>query len=440
MMTFGKSITINAIYRVLNVLAAFFVVILVVQIVNIEGYGILSLMIANAAVFNLITSLGADSSISYHIASSKIATGRITGLLWTIIAFQGVVLGIVEFIVFKITGKSWVLKSDSFMNVWTGFVFLLSVSITEKYSALFLGRHQYNISNRLILYCNIFMIAVFLVLYIFFKNQFDSYTVLTIYVGCSFLQAIVMALFWHLFIARGEKTSLPRKNERRYFFTYSLVALFSNVIQFLAYRIDYWFLEYYRGEQELGWYALAVKLSQFYWLIPTVSAGIVLASYAVEKNSNEVNKMELLMRCVNGINVIASLLVFFSAGWLIPFFFGEKYFPSISLFRMLMPGYIFFCFTIILAAYFAGKNKLLVNLMGSSICLAVILVLDLWLIPSMGMKGAAIASTVGYSVSGLYSLFVYFLHRKRISNLFIPLRSDVKEISFLVKPNNTQLQ
>ena len=105
-----------------------------------------------------------------------------------------------------------------------------------------------------------------------------------------------------------------------------------------------------------------------------------------------------------------------------------------------MPGYIFFCFTIILAAYFAGKNKLLVNLMGSSICLAVILVLDLWLIPSIGMKGAAIASTVGYSVSGLYSLFVYFLHRKRISNLFIPLRSDVKEISFLVKPNNTQLQ
>jgi len=162
MMTFGKSITINAIYLVLNVLAAFFVVILIVQIVNIEGYGILSLMIANAAVFNLITSLGADSSISYHIASSKIATGRITGLLWTIIAFQVVVLGIVEFIVFKITGKSWVLKSDSFMNVWTGFVFLLSVSITEKYSALFLGRHQYNISNRLILYCNIFMIAVFL--------------------------------------------------------------------------------------------------------------------------------------------------------------------------------------------------------------------------------------------------------------------------------------
>src|SRR5690349_20261395 len=107
MMTFGKSIVVNTLYRLGNVLVNFLTTIVIARLIDVNGYGFLSLMIANAAVFNLITSLGSDSSISYYSATSKISFGKITGLFWLIIALQVIVFFAGEFVLFNNTGNTW---------------------------------------------------------------------------------------------------------------------------------------------------------------------------------------------------------------------------------------------------------------------------------------------------------------------------------------------
>jgi O-antigen/teichoic acid export membrane protein len=84
-----------------------------------------------------------------------------------------------------------------------------------------------------------------------------------------------------------------------------------------------------------------------------------------------------------------------------------------------------FCNTTILAAYFAGKNFLRINLAGSAICFVSILVADLLLIPSFGMKGAAIASSTGYALSCIFSVTVYCRQTGTpVGHLFYPRAGD----------------
>ncbi|MEI9946543.1 MAG: polysaccharide biosynthesis C-terminal domain-containing protein [Chitinophagaceae bacterium] len=79
---------------------------------------------------------------------------------------------------------------------------------------------------------------------------------------------------------------------------------------------------------------------------------------------------------------------------------------------MLFLYFIFFQVYFILHEYYTGclfcrKGRLYVNLAGSVICLFLVLLLDFWLIPGYGIKGAAIASSIAYTVSAIYQVWKF---------------------------------
>jgi O-antigen/teichoic acid export membrane protein len=112
------------------------------------------------------------------------------------------------------------------------------------------------------------------------------------------------------------------------------------------------------------------------------------------------------------------MIILFSRGifgFLIP-----EYRESIGLLIWLLPGMYLFVINILLAAYFASQRLLRVNLWISFLCLAVITLLDIALIPSMGIRGAAIGNCIAYSVSGVVSFMIFKkYHPVRWSDLLL---------------------
>ncbi len=133
--------------------------------------------------------------------------------------------------------------------------------------------------------------------------------------------------------------------------------------------------------------------------------------------------------------VIAALL----AAWAIPLFFGESFFESLSPFVNLLPGYLLFSVNILLAAYFAGINRLRINFIGSTICFLLVLLLDLWLIPLYGMAGAAIASSVAYAAATFYSIFQFIsITGKSVKEIFILHKDDWRMVKELFQKRKMQ--
>lgn len=432
-MSFTATLASNAVYKGWNLIVLFLVTILLSRLMGVEGYGILSLLIVNGTLLNLITSFGTDSGITYHVASKSVAINRILTVILLILLLQVVVLGITETVSFLINGHLWLLKTNEQKLWWLGLSFLVSISLQEKYSALLNGHHLYTLCNKTIFLCNLVTLLI-LALFFFIINiqSFNFYLIL--FVLLSLFQASVVVFIFHSYTKISFRFSFLTKPEFSLFFSYSFLVFFTNCIQFLAYRIDFWLLDFYRNEKELGWYSLAVRLVQLLWIFPLLFASILFPKVISANADYSENKMLALLRGVNAINFFAGVLSFFLIRPLIIALFGNKFQSSALAFQILLPGVILFGTTTILAAYFAGRRKLKVNFLGSLLCFISVFLLDMILIPSKGFIGAALASSIGYSVTTIYFVTTYCrTSHQSLLQLFILQKNDWNYLQAAIK-------
>ncbi|MBI2730578.1 MAG: oligosaccharide flippase family protein [Sphingobacteriales bacterium] len=431
-MSLGNILANNTIYRVLNIAVTFLTTVVLSRLMGATGYGLLSLIIVNVTLFNLFSGFGADAGIVYKTASRKIETGKIISITWILAFFQLILIFVAGYVFFFIKGEYWFGMKSIFP------IALMSVSmiIGERYHSIFYGHHKYALSNKITFYLTLIGFLFFIFLY-FNKTQYTFHQYFTVYISFILFQTIITVFIFH----KSEKCpfnfSLPEKADWRLFFSYSLIAFITNCIQFLAYRADYWFVAYYNGEEQLGIYSIAVKLAQLFWILPVLFAGILFPGTAGQKEIFNEASMLSLLRVMNVFNIFIALLSLLLIDWLIPVFFGNAYEKGSIAFKGLLPGIFLFCNTTVIAAYFAGKNRLKINLFGSFLCFVSIIIADLLLIPAYKILGAALASSIGYTITTIYFLWI-FLYKSpyKLTDIFGIRKDDWKRVlHFSAKPN-----
>lgn len=427
-MNFSGVIVTNIIYRFVYVIVNIFITLLLTRLMTVSGYGILSLMIANASIFSLISCLGSESGITYHYASGSLARKKVFTIICFVILFQLVFFSACEFAYKAVTGNYWLIKGNEIQYFLWGIVYLFSVTLIDKYTAFFYGSHLYVSYNKIMLIGSIIALGLFTCLY-FFTGINDIFFYLRLFILTNFLQALLLSAFFHSTQHEPILYGPIRKEDWKIFFSYSFIVFITNIIQFFAYRIDYWLVAYYKGNEALGLYSLAVRLGQVFWILPLLFAGIIFPQTADKTNVNYELRLRALVRITAATLFLVELIALIFAGPMIPFLFGKPYTNSVEPFIYLLPGIFLFSINILLAAYYAGKKELFVNFVGSTMCFLIVLILDLWLIPLYGIKGAAIASSVAYSCSGLYFIWRFTSFRKQgVTNLLVMKTNDVSEI------------
>jgi O-antigen/teichoic acid export membrane protein len=405
-MGFAATLASNVIYRILNISFLLGTMVVLSRLCGPSGFGILSLLIVNIAFLNLVTSFGIDSSVTYQVASDRLNPYKIFSFIFLVLIMQSLVAGIVEFIASETKGAYLIYPGTEKFRPIAAIVLLVAISLTEKYTSLFNGKHLFSFVNRLLALTNGLIFLVFLVVLISSPGM-DTDWIISFYIALTLFQAMVLVVCFHSVTGTPLRFLSLTRQDFRLFFSYSIIAFAANFLQFLAYRIDYWFIDFYRGEDDLGIYALAVRLVQLFWILPLVYASIIFPKVTAAKKEYDHQPLLALIRVTNTVNLIAGIVACVTAGWLIPFFFGAAYNSSVNPFLVLLPGVIAFSMTTILASWFAGMNLLRINLTGSAICFIVIVILDVLLIPRYGVNGAAVASSTGYFLSSVYSVSRY---------------------------------
>jgi O-antigen/teichoic acid export membrane protein len=228
----------------------------------------------------------------------------------------------------------------------------------------------------------------------------------------------------------GRVTIADGTGVTRKFFTYSLFAYMANALHFLVTRIDFWILHHYKGEEELGWYALAARIAQMFLVLPALLAGVIMPSVTSAQLSHE--SLEKIFRMINSLNSLMIVVLIAVSSWLIPWVFGVEFSETVLPLMYLLPGIVFLSAQTLLASYFAGKGRPVINLYTTLISLTIVLILDLVLIPVLGARGAAIASSVAYAAGCLFT-YSRYLHEKNYpwSALFMN-RADWAELQQIV--------
>ena len=205
----------------------------------------------------------------------------------------------------------------------------------------------------------------------------------------------------------------------------------ANVLQYLNYRLDLFLVAYFRDLREVGLYALAGTLTQLVWLISGSVATAVFARVgaAADEPAEAASQTVLLARTVFVIQLVVAGALALAARPLLRILYGDAFEPAASAIWLLLPGAVALGAAAVLSAHVAGLGRPDLNLVGTVVGLMVTVALDLVLIPSIGMNGAAVASTASYaSTAGVTAFFFVRLTRIPTRTLLEVRPSDLKRL------------
>jgi O-antigen/teichoic acid export membrane protein len=168
-------------------------------------------------------------------------------------------------------------------------------------------------------------------------------------------------------------------------------------------------VEHYRNSSELGNYIQASKMGQMLLLLPQILASVILPQIAEGINKEFVTRNIIVMsRLLIQLFVVLILLDVLFGQLLFTSVFGNSFYIMNLPFLLLLPGILAVSILTLFSAYFAGKNKVKVDVIGASIALAFVIIFNFSFTNKYGIVAAAIISSVGYSINLGYSAFIFF--------------------------------
>lgn len=179
------------------------------------------------------------------------------------------------------------------------------------------------------------------------------------------------------------------------------------IAQVLNYRLDAFIVNAMMGVRHVGIYATSVSVSELLLLVPT-AVNVVMYPTITAIRGDHRNRVTLLatgatMYGVGLLGIVWALL----ADPIIRVLFGSAFTESAGPARWLIPGMLAIGIVRVLCHAAAGAGHPEVLTYTTFAGLAFTIPLDLVLIPRIGVLGAALASTIAYSVSALMAVYLY---------------------------------
>ena len=139
--------------------------------------------------------------------------------------------------------------------------------------------------------------------------------------------------------------------------------------------------------------------------------------------------LALISRIILLAYSIACFILILTGRWLFPFIFGNSFSGMYQPFLLLVPGILSLSCLYAITAYYAGKNRMMVNIKGSVLALIVIVAANRIFTPVYGINAAALISSIGYIIYQVYVLSVFKKeYLSDISDFFIFRKTDLAEL------------
>jgi O-antigen/teichoic acid export membrane protein len=390
------------------------------RLIGPAGRGQISLCMMVIAIGNTLGGLGGEVPIMIWAAEKKKSLSEWLPAVWILGAAGSVIFGAAWGVIY------WKWHPSFLRGITSPLAVLVLVSIPAAIAvqylfALFVGLEQFRTRAGLALASQVVELTVFVVL-AFMIGRTASMAMLGNLFGLLAVAVVATRFLRHSApqspggsptATLGSALSLGVRGQ------------FGNVAMLLNYRLDVFVLNYFLNPAQVGLYALGVVISESLWQIPSAASVALFprSARAADRDANYftcfVTRQVLLLAVALGAAMaLASPVV-------IPLIFGARFASSVAVIWWILPGTVALAAGKVMAADITARGKPEYN---SIIAIAVgvlTIVLDLLLIPRMGIRGAALASSVAYFVQAvLIAGALKHLLAVKWSYLFFPPREE----------------
>jgi len=215
------------------------------------------------------------------------------------------------------------------------------------------------------------------------------------------LAALALALSFRL-QGRAWAALRPRLARMRALLAESWPLLLSSLAVLVYMRIDQVMLAAMLGEREVGLYAAAVRVSEMWYVIPTVIVSSVMPSLTQARARSEAlyyQRLQTLFNLLVRAAYLAAIPVSLCAGPLMRLLYGESYAIAGTVLAVHVWTVVFVFLGVAYSPWIFNERRsyfwMVQTVAGA--CLNVLL--NLWLIPSQGAVGCAIAAVLAQALA-----------------------------------------
>ncbi|MCU7239655.1 lipopolysaccharide biosynthesis protein [Pseudomonas peradeniyensis] len=221
---------------------------------------------------------------------------------------------------------------------------------------------------------------------------------------CGIALVLLLGLWW---LRRQHPLTLRwDRGGQRELLSYSAKSHPDLLFQQVILRSDYLFIGAMLGSTALGHYAMASAAAELLLIVPE-AVTTPLMKRLLQQDAGMERLTPLALRLTATVMLGACLSMALIGQWLIVTLFGADYAPAYPALLALLPGLLGLCYASILRLDLLGKNRpgTVSLLMGAGAALN--LLLNVLLIPTWGIVGAAAASSIAYLAVTLAMLVLY---------------------------------
>src|SRR5262249_51234855 len=158
--------------------------------------------------------------------------------------------------------------------------------------------------------------------------------------------------------------------------------------------------------EHLGFYVIAVDLTERLWIL-TSAVGMALLPHLTNSRERSPALAAIIARHVMVWTGAACLLIFILAEVVVKMMYSEAFAPTVAPLRWLLLGIFTLSVGKVLVAEMLAREKVSYTVWIGIVAVVVNIIGNLVLIPCMGIAGAALASSVSYSLVSLIVTFYY---------------------------------
>lgn len=428
----GSTVGTNVLNLLFNVANS----VLLARLLGVEGRGEYAFFIASTSLMALVFGFGSSSGSIFFSAKEKLDSHR----LLVVYFIQSLLFSALLFFIFSLVKNNTFQRLFLPENLLHSSVFILLVIsvfmqlMGNVFSGILTGNLVIHRVNAVKIAHIVITFLAYAYLYLASDKLYNTTLLINIYV---LLQLLLLMVYVFLFY---KCFGLPKSLQLFSFIEYKKklfwggVAYFATIFQFLNYRLDFWFVEYYKGIHGLGIYSLSSGLAQLLWIFPSAVTAVIFPYVSAGSEKFTPEKAALIARIVSFLCFFISIFAVISTYWIIPIFYGNEFSSSYLVFCILLFGTMPFCVTNVIAGYFSGKNMVKINLWASFVGFVLTVILDIIFIPIWGLQGAALASVISYLSTTFWVVFKFYkLFRIPFWKLYFFTMADFKEVRQIIK-------
>lgn len=357
------------------------------------GRGAYALITLAAGVLASVGNVGISVSTAYHVALPREDKGETVGAALVIAGANTVAIWVVSFSLWRILAALGCRQAQEISwGTFGSIALLIPLLLVYGYmNSALLARSSwigYNLPN----FSVHGVTAVGLAIGYVWQGELTVTLALAVYIMAVALTAGLMLFL----VARDIPPVWPKKSKVRELLAYGVRVWPGELAAMANYRLDSFVVASFLGAGAVGQYAVAQNLSERLWLVPGVVGTLLLPRIASRPGSSWA-QTAYLARLSLALTVFLAAILAAVRVPLVDLLFGAGFRQGADALLLLLPGVIAISLSHVLRGDFSGRGNPGLFSWASATGLVVMLGLDLLLVPQVGLNGAALASTVGYT-------------------------------------------